>query len=92
MIVYVNNYVTDLLTTPTVDPSLPLPFWDKFRLLVHGRLQLSAKQATLVLHATHDPYDLREYLELNTRGLEARLHDNGTCTCVYMCVCQSSQL
>ena len=42
----------DLLNRPTVDPSLPLPWWDRSRLLLHGCLKMVASQASLHQLAT----------------------------------------
>lgn len=44
--------VVDLLTKPTVDPSPPLAWWDKSRLLVHGRWIMDIEQANLHQLAT----------------------------------------
>lgn len=42
----------DLLTKPTVDPSPPLAWWDKSRLLMHGRWVMDIDQANLHQLAT----------------------------------------
>ncbi|XP_076002045.1 bridge-like lipid transfer protein family member 2 [Genypterus blacodes] len=52
----------DLLTKPTVDPSLPLAWWDKSRLLLHGRWVMDIDQANLHQLATEDPYNTTENL------------------------------
>ncbi|XP_077995172.1 bridge-like lipid transfer protein family member 2 [Glandiceps talaboti] len=57
------NQVMDLLNKPSLDPSLPLPVWDKLRLLLHGRLTMSLDQFTILWHASYDPYNTREMLE-----------------------------
>ncbi|XP_019133656.2 protein KIAA0100 isoform X5 [Larimichthys crocea] len=50
----------DLLTKPTVDPSPPLAWWDKSRLLMHGRWVMDIDQANLHQLATEDPYNTTE--------------------------------
>ncbi|XP_042342340.1 protein KIAA0100-like isoform X1 [Plectropomus leopardus] len=52
----------DLLTKPTVDPSPPLAWWDKSRLLLHGRWVMDIEQANLHQLATEDPYNTTENL------------------------------
>lgn len=42
----------DLLTKPTVDPSPLLAWWDKSRLLLHGRWVMDIDQANLHQLAT----------------------------------------
>lgn len=42
----------DLLTKPTVDPSPPLAWWDKSRLLLHGLWVMDIDQANLHQLAT----------------------------------------
>lgn len=42
----------DLLTKPTVDPSPPLAWWDKSRLLLHGHWVMDIDQANLHQLAT----------------------------------------
>ncbi|XP_020279424.1 protein KIAA0100 [Pseudomyrmex gracilis] len=55
---------------PSRDPSPPLPFWDKMRLALHGRLTLCVKQLTILLHGSLDPYNTTEEMELTWSGLE----------------------
>ncbi|XP_059829672.1 bridge-like lipid transfer protein family member 2 isoform X1 [Hypanus sabinus] len=50
----------DLLTKPTVDPSPPLTWWDKSRLLFHGTWRMDIEQANLHQLATEDPYNTTE--------------------------------
>ncbi|XP_012693346.2 protein KIAA0100 isoform X2 [Clupea harengus] len=52
--------VVDLLTKPTADTSPPLAWWDKSRLLLHGRWQMDIEQANLHQLATEDPYNTTE--------------------------------
>lgn len=42
----------DLLTKPSEDPSAPLPWWDKSRLLLHGDWHMDIEQANLHQVAT----------------------------------------
>lgn len=42
----------DLLTKPSADPSPPLPWWDKSRLLFHGDWHMDIEQANLHQLAT----------------------------------------
>ncbi|XP_053278445.1 bridge-like lipid transfer protein family member 2 isoform X1 [Pleuronectes platessa] len=52
----------DLLTKPTADPSPPLAWWDKSRLLMHGHWEMDIDQANLHQLATEDPYNTTENL------------------------------
>lgn len=52
----------DLLTKPSEDPSAPLPWWDKSRLLLHGDWHMDIEQANLHQVATEDPYNTTENL------------------------------
>uniref|UniRef100_A0ABM5ENS6 Bridge-like lipid transfer protein family member 2 n=1 Tax=Pogona vitticeps TaxID=103695 RepID=A0ABM5ENS6_9SAUR len=52
----------DLLTKPSEDPSPPLPWWDKSRLLLHGSWHMAIEQANLHQVATEDPYNTTENL------------------------------
>ncbi|XP_017127031.1 protein KIAA0100 [Drosophila elegans] len=58
------NLSFEKISAPSKDPSPPLPFWDKLRLLLHGRLTLIAKRFTILLHASLDPYNTTEEMEL----------------------------
>ncbi|XP_021942266.1 protein KIAA0100 isoform X3 [Zootermopsis nevadensis] len=58
------NLSFEKILTPSQDPSPPLPFWDKMRLLFHGRLTMWVRQMTVLLHASLDPYNTTEEMEL----------------------------
>lgn len=58
------NLSFEKISAPSKDPSPPLPFWDKMRFLFHGRLTMIAKQYTILLHASLDPYNTTEEMEL----------------------------
>ncbi|CAO1400040.1 unnamed protein product [Diamesa serratosioi] len=58
------NLSFEKISAPSKDPSPPMPFWDKMRLLFHGRLTIIAKQFTILLHASLDPYNTTEEMEL----------------------------
>ncbi|KAB7505641.1 hypothetical protein Anas_05703, partial [Armadillidium nasatum] len=63
------NLALCLINRPSLDPSLPLPWWDKMRMLFHGRLILLVDQMTLLLHASLDPYNTTEEMELTWNEL-----------------------
>ena len=54
----------DLLSNATVDPSPPLLWFDKLRLLRHGPFELRADSFTVSLLASTDPYNSRERLDV----------------------------
>ncbi|XP_076622390.1 bridge-like lipid transfer protein family member hobbit isoform X1 [Colletes latitarsis] len=64
------NLSFEKILHPSRDPSPPLPFWDKMRLALHGRLTLCVKQLTVLLHGSLDPYNTTEEMELTWSGLE----------------------
>ncbi|XP_011503485.1 PREDICTED: UPF0378 protein KIAA0100 [Ceratosolen solmsi marchali] len=64
------NLSFEKIMQPSRDPSPPLPFWDKMRLMLHGRLTLCVKQLTVLLHASLDPYNTTEEMELTWSSLE----------------------
>lgn len=57
------NQAMDLINRPSVDPSAPLPFWDKMRLLLHGRFTLSIARMSWLYHASFDPYNNTELMD-----------------------------
>lgn len=74
------------ILTPSRDPSPPLPFWDKMRLLFHGRLTMCIRQMTILLHASLDPYNTTEEMELTWSEL-AMDWTNGKQDNLYSCLC-----
>lgn len=58
------NLSFEKISAPSRDPSPPLPFWDKMRLLFHGRLTMIVQQFTVLLHASLDPYNTTEEMDL----------------------------
>uniref|UniRef100_A0A6A7FYG4 Protein KIAA0100-like n=3 Tax=Hirondellea gigas TaxID=1518452 RepID=A0A6A7FYG4_9CRUS len=63
------NIALQSINSRSLDPSLPLPWWDKVRLLLHGRLLILADQFKLKLHASLDPYNTTEEMELTWTDL-----------------------
>ncbi|XP_071848291.1 bridge-like lipid transfer protein family member 2 isoform X2 [Apostichopus japonicus] len=57
------NLCLNLLNKPSVDPSPPVPFWDKIRHLYHGRLVASVEQMNLYWLAMKNPYQTTELLD-----------------------------
>ncbi|KAK3084827.1 hypothetical protein FSP39_019738 [Pinctada imbricata] len=57
------NLCLDLVNKPSVDPSRPMPWWDKSRILLHGRLTASIKQMSWLYHASLDPYNSTEMMD-----------------------------
>ena len=58
----------DFISAPSVDPSPPLPFWDKMRLLMHGRLTLTTKHIKFQCLTSLDPYNQTEMLDMILSG------------------------
>ncbi|KAI0220372.1 Fmp27_GFWDK domain-containing protein [Lamellibrachia satsuma] len=57
------NLALNLVNQPTLDPSAPLAFWDKSRLLLHGRLTMSVQMMSWLYHASQDPYNTTELMD-----------------------------
>ncbi|KAG5900629.1 hypothetical protein JTB14_005906 [Gonioctena quinquepunctata] len=58
------NLSFNQISAPSRDPSPLLTFWDKMRLLLHGRLTMVVQQLTVFLHASLDPYNTTEEMAL----------------------------
>jgi hypothetical protein len=54
---------------PSIDPSPPLPFWDKIRVKYHGSVLACIQKMTLLLHASLDPYNTTEEMALHWNNL-----------------------
>ena len=52
----------EMLYLPTIDPSPPLPFWDRIRIKRHGTFGLSCGKLTLFILSSKDPYNNTESL------------------------------
>ncbi|GBN08188.1 Protein KIAA0100, partial [Araneus ventricosus] len=55
----------EMVSRPSLDPSPALPWWDKMRLLYHGRLTIIAQHLNLYLRASLDPYNTTEHMEIS---------------------------
>lgn len=67
----------DLLTKPSEDPSAPLPWWDKSRLLLHGNWHMDIEQANLHQVATEVIPDIMHYVR--TKPPDGALDRLSTC-------------
>ncbi|XP_037869242.1 protein hobbit [Bombyx mori] len=63
------NLAFDHVSRPSLDPSPPLAWWDKVRLLMHGRLTLNCSKFTCLLHVSLDPYNTTEEMEVTWTDL-----------------------
>ena len=73
---------TEMLYLPTIDPSPPLPFWDRIRIKRHGTFGLSCSKFTIFVLSSKDPYNNTESLvvEMKEFGFlwsACRLHFEG---------------
>ncbi|XP_020627121.1 protein KIAA0100-like isoform X2 [Orbicella faveolata] len=55
------------LSSPSRDASKPLPFFDKIRLLYHGRVHLAINEWYLYFSASRNPYDTTERMQWEWR-------------------------
>lgn len=58
------NLSFEKIFRPSTDPSPSLTWWDKMRFLFHGSLNLTANQISIVFHASLDPYNSTELIEI----------------------------
>lgn len=54
----------DKIVSSSKDPSPPLPWWDKMRFICHGSAKMNCNQLSVALHASNNPYNQTELLEL----------------------------
>lgn len=57
------NLSMNFVNMASVDPSKPLPFWDKSRNLFHGRLTLLVQRMSWLYHVSLDPYNTTEFMD-----------------------------
>uniref|UniRef100_A0A6G1S903 UPF0378 protein KIAA0100 n=1 Tax=Aceria tosichella TaxID=561515 RepID=A0A6G1S903_9ACAR len=53
------------IVSASSDPSPSLPWWDKMRFIFHGHLKLNCNHLSVFLHASNNPYNHTELIELN---------------------------
>ncbi|RNA29620.1 UPF0378 protein KIAA0100-like, partial [Brachionus plicatilis] len=58
------NLSLEKIIHPARDPSKPLPWWDKSRLYLHGRLSACVQQCHIIYHVSMDPYNRTEEMKL----------------------------
>lgn len=75
------NLSMDLINKPSIDPSAPLPFWDKIRLLMHGRLTMSIQKMSWQYHASFDPFNTTELMDWTWTGVIVDWTNGQYCAC-----------
>lgn len=53
------------IVSASSDPSPSLPWWDKMRFMFHGQIKLNCNHLSVFLHASNNPYNHTELIELN---------------------------
>ena len=63
------NMSLERIVHPQRDPSRSMPWWDKARLYVHGRLSAAVAKCQIVYHVSMDPYNHTEGMKLQWSDL-----------------------
>lgn len=58
------NLSIERIIHPARDPSRPMPWWDKCRLYMHGRMTSLIQQCHIIYHVSMDPYNRTEEMKL----------------------------
>lgn len=67
------NLSFEKIFKPSQDPSPSLPWWDRMRFLFHGNLHVVSDQIAVVFHASLDPYNATELIEISFLGANVQL-------------------
>ncbi|XP_065892546.1 bridge-like lipid transfer protein family member 2 isoform X2 [Dysidea avara] len=74
------NLAFENLIPTTLDPSKPLPYWDKIRLFLHGKYHIRIDHGTLILLASRDPYDAVKHMDWEINDLDWTHTNDGRLT------------
>ena len=64
---------------PSSDPSPSLTWWDRMRFLFHGNLHIVSDRISIVFHASLDPYNSTELIEISFIGANIQMVTGKIC-------------